>query len=67
MTTSNEPGTAAKPVIKGLSEVKYSLPEMLAELEQERSSAAFTHEKLEQSDISKLFKFKRPSHVKPKN
>ncbi len=50
-----------------LTEVKYSLPEMLAELDAERSSASFAMEKLDQAEIGKLFKAKRPNRVKPKS
>lgn len=39
----------------GLTEVRYSLPELLRELAQERSSQAFAMEKLEQAEIGKLF------------
>ncbi len=39
----------------GLTEVRYSLPELLRELTQERSSLAFAMEKLEQAEIGKLF------------
>jgi hypothetical protein len=50
-----------------LTEVKYSLPEMLAELETERGSASFAMEKLDQAEIGKLFKAKKPTRVKPKS
>ena len=50
-----------------LTEVKYSLPEMLAELESERGSASFAMEKLDQAEIGKLFKSKKPTRVKPKS
>jgi hypothetical protein len=50
-----------------LAEVRYSLPEMLAELEAERSSASFAMEKLDQSEIGKLFKSKKPIRAKPKS
>ncbi len=50
-----------------LAEVKYSLPEMLAELEAERGSASFAMEKLDQAEIGKLFKSKKPARVKPKS
>jgi hypothetical protein len=49
-----------------LAEVKYSLPEMLAELEAERGSASFAMEKLDQAEIGKLFKSKKAARVKPK-
>lgn len=35
--------------------VKYSLPELLAELKHERATGAFAMEKLQQSDIGILF------------
>ena len=50
-----------------LAEVRYSLPEMLAELEAERGSASFAMEKLDQSEIGKLFKSKKPIRAKPKS
>jgi hypothetical protein len=56
---------APKPIV--LTEVKYSLPEMLAELEAERGSASFAMEKLDQNEIGKLFKAKKPTRVKPKS
>ena len=56
---------APKPIV--LTEVKYSLPEMLAELDAERGSASFAMEKLDQNEIGKLFKSKKPTRVKPKS
>jgi hypothetical protein len=50
-----------------LAEVRYSLPDMLAELEAERGSASFAMEKLDQSEIGKLFKTKKPIRAKPKS
>ena len=41
-----------------LSEVKYSLPLLLAEIQAERATSAFAMEKLDQQDIKKLFKAK---------
>lgn len=49
-----------------LLEVRYSLPELLAEIENERKSASFAMEKLEQAEIGKLFKTKKSTRVKPK-
>ena len=49
-----------------LTEVKYSLPEMLQELTAERAAATFAMEKLDQIEIGKLFKAKAPRRVKPK-
>ena len=50
----------------GLTEVKYSLPEMLAELATERGTGSFAMEKLDQVEIGKLFKPKAPRRVKSK-
>jgi hypothetical protein len=58
---------AAAPKTGMLAEVKYSLPEMLAELEAEKGSASFAMEKLDQSEIGKLFKSKKPIRAKPKS
>jgi len=64
----SEPENApAAPKSAMLAEVKYSLPEMLAELEAERGSASFAMEKLDQAEIGKLFKSKKPARVKPKS
>jgi hypothetical protein len=60
-------GAPAAPKSTMLLEVRYSLPEMLAELEAERGSASFAMEKLDQAEIGKLFKSKKPTRVKPKS
>jgi hypothetical protein len=60
-------GAPAAPKTGMLAEVKYSLPEMLAELEAEKGSASFAMEKLDQSEIGKLFKTKKPIRAKPKS
>ena len=57
---SHQPATAP------LTEVKYSLPDMLAELATERGASSFAMEKLEQVEIGKLFKPKAPRRVKSK-
>lgn len=49
-----------------IAEVKYSLPEMLAELKAERATGSFAMEKLDQHEIGKLFKAKAPRRVKSK-
>ena len=41
-----------------ISEVRYSLPEMLEELKAERAAASFAMEQLDQQAIGKLFKTK---------
>jgi len=63
----SSPQDAAPHKPPALTEVKYSLPEMLAELEAERGSASFAMEKLDQSEIGKLFKSKKTARVKPKS
>ncbi len=60
-------GAPAAPKSAMLAEVRYSLPEMLAELDAEKGSASFAMEKLDQSEIGKLFKSKKPTRVKPKS
>jgi hypothetical protein len=57
----------ATPKSAMLAEVKYSLPEMLAELDAERGSASFAMEKLDQAEIGKLFKSKKTARAKPKS
>jgi hypothetical protein len=58
---------APPPKANVLSEVKYSLPEMLAELEAEKGATSFAMEKLDQSEIGKMFKVKKPTRAKPKS
>lgn len=41
-----------------ISEVKYSLPDMLEEIKAERAAAGFAMEKLDQHEIGKMFKAK---------
>ena len=64
MTEPDIPKPATPPP---LTEVKYSLPDLLAEIEAERGSASFAMEKLDQAEIGKLFKSKKPIRVKPKS
>jgi hypothetical protein len=68
-TPEPSPQEGAAPAAKSsaLAEVRYSLPEMLAELEAERGSASFAMEKLDQSEIGKLFKSKKPIRAKSKS
>jgi DNA-binding transcriptional regulator GbsR (MarR family) len=42
-----------------IAEVRYSLPEMLEELKLERSAGSFAMEKLNQVEITKVFKSKK--------
>lgn len=42
--------------IPTIGEVRYSLPQLLKELEIERAAGVFAMEKLDQAEITKLFK-----------
>lgn len=55
--TGPNPQPALSP---GLSEVRYSLPELLKEVQLERNAPAFAVEKLDQVEIAKLFQKNRP-------
>ncbi len=55
------------PDILALAEVRYSLPEMLAELRLERTTGSFAMERLNQSEIGKLFQNKQKRRAKPKS
>ena len=48
-----------------LTEVRYSLPQLLREVKLEREAPAFAMEKLDQVEIGKLFAKKRPRRAKP--
>jgi len=47
-----------------LKEVRYSLPEMLAELKMERRSSMFAMEILDQVEIERIFQSKRRHNAK---
>lgn len=47
-----------------LKEVRYSLPEMLAELKLERRSSMFAMEILDQVEIERIFQSKRRTNAK---
>ncbi len=51
------------PSAPALAEVRYSLPDLLREVEIERSAPAFAMEKLDQVEITKLFPKGRPRRV----
>lgn len=59
MSTSSKPSGQ-------VSEIRYPLPELLEELKAERAIGSFGSERLEQTEIGKLFKVKAPRRVKPK-
>jgi hypothetical protein len=56
-TRSSQPadGSPPPPDTPLLREVRYSLPELLAELQLERTTGSFSQEKLYQVEIGKLF------------
>lgn len=55
------------PLTAGLVGVRYSLPQLLREVQLERNAAAFAMEKLEQVEIAKLFQKNRPRRaIKPR-
>lgn len=63
MARSTSSPTGSAPV----AEVRYSLPEMLREVQQEREAPAFAMERLDQSDINRLFGKKRTRRaIKPR-
>ena len=55
------PAPAAAPAfVSVITEVRYSLPDLLREVQLERDAPAFAMEKLDQVEIAKLFKKTRP-------
>lgn len=59
---NSPPPPAGSPAsLFGIAEVRYSLPQLLQELEVERSAASFAMEKLDQTEIGKLFKGRAPA------
>lgn len=46
---------APQPPVARIQETRYSLPELLAEIELERHTGSFAMEKLNQAEIAKLF------------
>ena len=47
-----------------INEVRYSLPDLLAELQLERTTGAFSQEKLHQVEIGKLFQNRKKRRAK---
>jgi hypothetical protein len=56
----------APPPAPLISEVRYSLPEMLREIELERRESSFAMESLDQLEIRKMFASRRRRHVRDK-
>lgn len=61
---SDSPAPVHAPMI--IAEVRYSLPQLLEEIKAERATSAFAMERLDQTEIGKLFKAKPIRRVKPK-
>jgi len=59
MALTNHPYPGTPPPITPIRTVKYSLPELLAELKLERASGVLAMEKLQQTDIVNLFQNKK--------
>lgn len=66
MSSSPEPTATASVRKIALKEVRYSLPDMLEEIKDERTTGSFGMEKLEQQDIKKLFTKKPTRRAKSK-
>lgn len=62
---STQPESDRSPDLPGTSlrEVRYSLPEIMAELKLERTTGAFSQEKLYQAEIAKLFPKRKKRRV----
>jgi len=59
MSKLPQPADSLMPAI-AIAEVRYSLPQLLKEVEFERTAATFAKEKLDQAEIVKLFKHRTP-------
>jgi hypothetical protein len=59
MTPSASDSQPPAPPQTGISEVRYSLPDLLREVQLERNAAVFAMEKLDRTEISKLFQKNR--------
>jgi len=60
------PELAAQRIFVGVAEVRYSLPELLSELEIERAVGSFAMEKLDQQEIGKFFKSRGARRGQPR-
>ena len=58
------PPEAEAPQDQLVREVRYSLPQMLRELQLERSSSVFSKEILDQVEINLIFSTRRKKHVR---
>ena len=60
------PPSPARPAAPLIAEVRYSLPQLLEEIKEERAASTFAMERLDQEEIGKLFKAKS-ARGKPKS
>lgn len=63
MKSPNDTKPAVTAPLSGISEVRYSLPDLLREVQLERNAAVFAMEKLDRTEISKIFQKPRPRRV----
>ncbi|HWA86029.1 MAG TPA: hypothetical protein VG710_07400 [Opitutus sp.] len=64
---TSHPTESSPAALPTIAEVRYSLPQMLKELEVERAAGVFAMEKLGQAEIAKMFKSRqRTRRVKPR-
>ncbi len=50
-----------------IAEIRYSLPELLEELKLDRTTGSFSMEKLDQTEITKLFETHKKRRAKKKS
>lgn len=63
----NSPSSSPPPGTIHIAEVRYSLPELLREVQFERATTTYAMERLDQSEIAKLFeKRKTRRALKPR-
>ena len=58
---------SADGILTEVQEIRYSLPQLLKELEIERTSSVFSKEILDQTEISKIFTQKKRAREKHKS
>jgi hypothetical protein len=58
MNSPAEPAAPDAPAKIAIAEVRYSLPDLLDEIRAERANSTFGMERLDQTEIGKLFKSK---------
>ncbi len=66
MAEKESPNPTSSSEIGFISEVRYSLPEILRELRVERSASAFSMEMLDQVEIAKTFQGRKTRRAKSK-